>query len=467
MIETSFEETTKADLRRLSTKSRQCSHFTVSGVLLLAFILRLLFILGMDHGAPYRDTGGDARWYLANGYALFNGLDNTVLPDFGGIGDYPIALATLPTAPLYLLFVGFWQTTLPDQTAVFMIRLLQAVMSAATCYLIYRTARIVSGDARVGFLAAGTLAIHPAFIQETGQIATETLFIFLIAAALALYSGAIINKSPQRWQMITVAVLLALATLTRAVSILFPVGLALHLLISKRPRGVTWRVVFTQAAVLLLIYTALASTWTIYNLARYNRLVIGAEGFASFLLYGALGNFDENREAVEAVGDTQEALVEEFTATVSSDPSGWLQRRVTELGRAYLQPHGTLFYSGDSLRDLLAAWWRDDRSISGLLALTGGDYFWQKFALYLLHFTALVGGLLGIIIMRKHWWLTLPLIGWIAYITLLHFFLTALPRYLFPMEAYWWVFACITNIMLIDRLRRQKSPREAPTLEYC
>lgn len=432
--------------------SKQASAIALWALLSVAMLLRLLFVLSLDHGAPYRDTSGDARWYLANGYALVNQLDNVYLPDYGGNGDFPIKQSALPTAPLYLLFVGFWQTWLPDETAVLIIRLLQALMGVATCYFVYRTAQVVTQRSAVGLLAAAVIAVHPAFVLETGQIATETLFLFWVAYALWLYSDWIARQR-HSVQYVAVAILLALATLTRAVSILFPVGLALHLLITKRPRGVTWRVVFAQAAVLLLIYTALASTWTVYNLARYNRLVIGAEGFASFLLYGALGNFDENREAVEAVGGSQEALVEEFATTVSSDPTSWLQRRINELGSAYLQPHGTLFYSGDSLRDSLGTWWREDRSVSGLLALTGADHFWQKFTLYILHFTALIGGLMGMILTRNRWWLTLPLLGWIAYITLLHFFLTALPRYLFPMEAYWWVFASVTCVMLFDRMR--------------
>lgn len=432
------------------------------GILLLAFILRLFFILSLDHSAPYRDTGGDARWYLANGYALFNGIDNAYLPKFGGIGDVPIIQRALPTAPLYLLFVGLWQTVLPENTAVLVIRLLQALMSAATCWFIYRTAHAVTESARVGLLAAGVLAIHPALIQESGQIATETLFIFLIAAGLSIYSEWT-AKGGTLWRLALVAALLALATLTRAVSILFPFGLALHLLLTKRPREVTWRKSAAQIAVLLIVYMALASTWTFYNLARYNRLVIGAEGFASFLLYGALGNFDENRSTVEAVtagaNDTQGAIVEEFAQTVSSNPTGWLGRRINELSSAYLQPHGTLFYSGDSLRELVANWWADDRTLNGLLNLTTAEHFWPKLALYLLHFTGLIFGLFGMWLTRKRWRFTLPLIGWIAYITLLHFFLTALPRYLFPMEIYWWLFAAVGLTLLWDRLRAKTNAK--------
>lgn len=449
------------DLTRPPARQRSA---LLLAILIVALLLRLIFVIGLEHDAPYRDTGGDARWYLGNGYALFNGLDNTVLPDFGGIGDYPVALATLPTAPLYLLFVGFWQTLLPPDSAVLVIRLLQVLMAVALCYLVYRTTRIVTQRPAAGLLAAAVIAVHPAFVLETGQIATETLFIFLIASALWIYTEWTAAQN-SIWYLALAALLLALATLTRAVSILFPVGLALHLVLTMRPRKSPWRRTFAQIALLLLVYATLASTWTIYNLARYNRLVIGAEGFASFLLYGALGNFDENRGTVEEIGgsadNTQEALVEEFAETVSSNPGGWLQRRLRELGGAYLQPHGTLFYSGESLRELVGRWWDEDRSLPGLLALTSADNFWPKFALYVLHFTALIGGLLGMILTRKYWWLTVPLIGWIAYITLLHFFLTALPRYLFPMEPYWWIFASAALITLGDRVRGKARGPEA------
>ena len=114
---------------------------------------------------------------------------------------------------------------------------------------------------------------------------------------------------------------------------------------------------------------------------------------------------------------------------------------VSELAEAYLQPYGTTFFQGASLREQAVDWLQTDRSAGGLVALTQGEAFWQKLALYLFHYTALVAGLVGIWRTRRRWQVGLPMLGVIAYFTLVHLVLYAQPRYLFPMEVFWWVFA--------------------------
>ena len=99
---------------------------------------------------------------------------------------------------------------------------------------------------------------------------------------------------------------------------------------------------------------------------------------------------------------------------------------------AYLQPHGTTWFSGESLRVLLLDWLRDDRSLSGLRTLIEGDAFFPKLALYLYHYGVLIFGVLGAWVTRRRWRLTLPLVGFAAYVVLAHLVLYALPRYLFP-----------------------------------
>jgi hypothetical protein len=39
--------------------------------------------------------------------------------------------------------------------------------------------------------------------------------------------------------------------------------------------------------------------------------------------------------------------------------------------------------------------------------------------------------------------LALPLAGFILYTTLVHLALQAIPRYIFPTEVFWWVFAAV------------------------
>ena len=51
------------------------------------------------------------------------------------------------------------------------------------------------------------------------------------------------------------------------------------------------------------------------------------------------------------------------------------------------------------------------------------------------------------------WRLALPLIGFIGYITLAHLVLLATPRYIFPTEVFWLVFAAVALDRAVARLR--------------
>ena len=300
------------------------------------------------------------------------------------------------------------------------------------------------------------VAVSPVFVLEPAQIATETLYIFLLAAGLTLYlERVILAESGQRGALVLTGLVLGTATLTRAVLLLFPLGLALHLLLVYGwRRGLRW------SLILLLAYSVVVSSWTVYNLARWDRLVIAGEGFAAFFYIGATdagwqggAAVDEslNTDLPTETDDQQDIYRDQAGAIISGDPLGYVSRRVGELASAYLLPHGTLLFSGDSLRELLQNWLRTDRSLTGLMALTQADAFWPKLALYLFHFTGMLAGLAGMVLTRQRWRVTLPLIGFILYTTLIHLVLTALPRYIFPTALFWWVFAGVTLIVVLSR----------------
>lgn len=410
----------------------------LSGALAFALLLRLTAGLSQDHLAVYERVGGDSWVYLDIGYNLMTGYDYSQV--------------AIPVAPLYPVLTGVAQRLLERGAAVVALRVLQALLSTAACFFAYRLGRLIAGE-RAGLLAAGALAISPVFILESAQILTETLYIFLLLAGLWLYGEVIAAPArPERRLVIALpaaAVLLGLATLTRALLLLFPLGLALHLLLAFG-----WRAGLRCAALLLAVYVLTVSTWTAVNWFKWNRLVIGAEGFAAFLYIGATdwqgpSQVDANLAqdagvpgALPSNPDEQERLYGQVAASIiGRDVGGWLSRRAGELVNAYLMPHGTLFFPGESLRDLALGWLRDDHSLAGLLRLAQGEGFWPKLALYGLHYIALLLGLVGMWRTRQRWRLTLPLIGLIVYTSLVHFVLDAIPRYLFPLEAVFWVFA--------------------------
>jgi 4-amino-4-deoxy-L-arabinose transferase-like glycosyltransferase len=273
---------------------------------------------------------------------------------------------------------------------------------------------------------------------------------FFVMGGLALYSWVYDDPTPR--QMIAVGFLLGLATLTRAVFLLFPLGLALHLLLIHRTHA--RRVVLA----LLASYAVVISTWTVYNGLVWERVVIGGEGIWGFVYQGATGKAspEELDEGLSlSPGDTheqrQEAMQDSIEQTLRADPFGWAAHRVRELADAYLQPHNTNRLKGKSFRAAASDWLRHDRSPGGLRDLTQIQSFWPKLALYIFHFGGLILGAAGMWIARRRWRDLLPLYGIIAYFTGIHLVLLALPRYIFPTYPIFWLFAVVCILAAWDR----------------
>jgi len=445
-------------------------------ILALAFVLRVANGLAQDPLAVYYPvSGGDSPWYLANGYTLITG---------GSLGTLNVDVSKLPSAPLYLVFVGVVQALFPWAGGSIIIRLLQAMMGTLTCYFAYRIGEAISHDRRVGMVAAAALAISPAFVMENAQILTETLYIFLVFGGMWVYligieliqKGSNLTNSAisKRFQkpfihLMIAGVLFGLATLTRAVLLLFPIGLAVHLLLVSG-----WRKGLQRAAILLVIYSLVVSTWTVVNRVKWGRWVIGGEGFFAFLYIGASDSGWKGPEAVDqnlaqdanlagqlpSNPQAQQQLYQNTaTQIISRDPPEWLTHRARSLASAILQPHGTIFFPGESLKAIATDWLRTDRSWEGLLRMTQSDAFWPKLMIYLFHYTGLAFGVIGMWLSRRSWRLTLPLVGFILYTLVVHFLLEAIPRYIFPATLVGWIFAAITLVQLWERVSGAQGKR--------
>ncbi|MBN2305260.1 MAG: hypothetical protein JXQ72_12315, partial [Anaerolineae bacterium] len=290
--------------------------------------------------------------------------------------------------------------------------------------------------------------------------ASEGLFLLFMFGGLMLY---VQRRPTPRW-MILVGAVLGLATLTRAVFLLFPVVIAAHLVLTQRePRGQWRRLVLA----LLLTYGAFVSTWTIYNAIIWDRLVIGGEGFMSMTYQGAEGKASPHEldqaldvsadEPGQDVRERREALREGVIDSVFGDPVGWLSHRVKELAKAYLQPHNTVLFGGKSVKTAMGDWLREDRSLDGLVNMTRLESFWPKLLLYAFHFAGLLLGTAGLVLSWRRWRDLLPVWGVIAYFTGVHVVLLALPRYLIPTYPVYWMFAALAVVMVWERWQRRRA----------
>jgi 4-amino-4-deoxy-L-arabinose transferase-like glycosyltransferase len=432
-----------------SRQTQWLPYLSLALIVLIALALRLLFVLVIDASPDF--GGGDANWYMENGHDLVK---------FGK------TLGPLQTPPLYLIFLGAVQELVPgtpypgyayttDEMQA--VRVIQAFLGAGLVLFVYRLVRRLFSE-RIATLAAFILAISPALVIEAGNLTTEGLFLFWVFGGLAAYvdpnplpiigEGEALGTRVNFW-MVAAGILFGLATLTRAIFLLFPLIIAAHVVLTQRGR---W---LRPVLALLVSYGLVASTWTVYNLAVWNRLVIGGEGLFSFLYQGAEGKADPD-ELDQQVGVTQDdshqdretALREEAAESITSDPVGWAAHRVKDLGKAYLQPHNTVHFGGKSIKDAVWGWLKNDRSAGGLRDVTHIEAFWPKLAIYAFHFGGLLLGAAGMGLLWRRWRDLLPLYGMIAYFTGIHLILLALPRYLFPVYPVAWVFASALLVRL-------------------
>ena len=453
------------DARQIAVQAR-----LLAAILLLGFALRLAYALDQPTLLQYTgEEGGDSSRYLVNGAGFFSGREH------GYIREIPFYLSRLKPAPLYIIFVGVFQVRLPDHEAIIAIRLAQCLASIATAYLAHRLATLIASNASAGIIAAALVALHPAFIIDPARISTETLYIFFLALGLWLYTEYAAGLARQwrlhRLRPLAVLALAAaafgLATLTRGAAALFPFALALHLIwLGRQIRLPSWR---RHCLLLLLVYGALVSTWTIYNILNWNRFVI-----VSDQLMGALWRGAESRDGTPQQNDrllldsveletaancvvdcgsdhATETYVNKISAIVSADPAGYLALRINELAYAMLQPYGTTTFGDVSVINAGRRWLLEDRSLAGITAVIQLDGFAIKLLFWLFHYIGIGFGILGMLWSRKRGSVAAPLAGFAFYTIAMHVFLLALPRYLFPIELTWHVFAGIALASILQR----------------
>ncbi len=399
------------------------SHRTLLWVIGLALLARLMGLLVLP-----TQVGDDTPSYLHLGAEVLTNSISTNDPiNFG---------------PGYGLLSGGAKLLFGFDHALWFLRVIQAILGVLTCALVWRIAYRLTSDTRIALVAGLGIALNPIFVIENSNLSSETLFVFLLVWALSIYVSA-----PGTWRALAAAGgLLGLATLTRAMLLLFPVGLAIHLALIW-----PWRRALRCALVLLAVYAVVVGSWTVYNKVKFDRWIFGASGMSDFLLMGVEGYHgaqavdaayaERNGGQVPVGAERDQVAFNAVGSTILANPLGYAAERFRQLAEALMQPHNTNYFPGESLKTLAVNWLRDDRSVAGLNRLVNGEAFWPKLLLYVAHYLALIFGVVGLVATRRQWRLFAPVAGLIAYTLLLHFFLMAIPRYLFPMVPALWVFA--------------------------
>ena len=146
-------------------------------------------------------------WHGPDGQPLFPG-ETKLSPTALWPPGYPLALATV------------YRWTGNSQTAG---RLFNALCGAATAVLVYAIARKLFGEAE-GVAAGGLMALFPASIYFTPLIMSETMFLFVLSATLAVFLYFVLDREePQLEAIAASGVLAGLTAMIHFEFIAFPV----------------------------------------------------------------------------------------------------------------------------------------------------------------------------------------------------------------------------------------------------
>ncbi len=447
----------------------------LGAILLIAMLLRLAYAIPQPTLSAFDNAGGgDSGWYLANGAGFFSGQEH------GRIRGISFYNSTIDIPPFYILFTGFVQGFLGEHETIIAIRLAQCLASVASIYLACRIANAICRDRRAGLLVAGLATFHPAMVIEPTQIATESFYIFFLVMGLWLYIEHFLKPPGEQapndlhptLALTLAALALGLATLTRGVFMLFPLCLIWHLaLLGRRRRIINWR---GKSLLLLTVYLAMISTWTLHNLVLWDRAIIVSDQLMPAIWRGAESRDGSPREndalLLEGIENSTaddcevdckyrhpfELYLQRIREIALADPVGLLALRANELLYSILQPHGTTAFGNVSIMAAAREWVTQSRSLDGLLEIIQIEGFTIKLLTWIFHYIGIVLGLLGMFWSRRNWHNALPLIAFLGYTICIHFIVLALPRYLFPIEIVWLIFAGIAAIGLYDRWREKR-----------
>ena len=236
------EKLSRAGRRRLHAEAKAAAVSSSDSFWFLvifgaAFLLRLVYLLQIESIPLFYNLPGDPRTYDEWAQRIAAG-------DWLGQGVFY-------QAPLYPYFLGVLQTVFGHD--LWLIRLVQLVLGALSCALIFRAGRRLISPA-AGIAAGLILACYAPAIFFDALIEKSVLDLFLVSALLALI--AIIIDQP-RWPLwLAGGALLALLGLSRENALVLAIVVILWIVLHFRSESagarLRWAAVFLAGLLLVL-----------------------------------------------------------------------------------------------------------------------------------------------------------------------------------------------------------------------
>src|SRR5215204_3439278 len=141
----------------------------------LVLCVGMIYVTGRDNG-----DFADSIDYITAARML---VENGTYPAVGGLNFF--------RAPLFPLFMaGIWSVT---GESFFAVKIVQAVLHALTALMIFRSAKLLTGEALIASIAGFLFAVNPFFIYQAAAIQTEALHTFLVVLAMLLFIRMVVT----------------------------------------------------------------------------------------------------------------------------------------------------------------------------------------------------------------------------------------------------------------------------------
>ncbi|HWR61710.1 MAG TPA: hypothetical protein VN580_08880 [Clostridia bacterium] len=263
----------------MSTKTR--SRIYLGFILFLALYLRLRYV----SYTPFE--------FKIDAWSMYHYALNVAEGEYYGhrFGEHWARYAYWP--PLYIFLSGFVYRFLGSARDFLIMRLIQALFSAASCLLCHCIAstaldKYSKFHPEAGLTAGIFMALNPRMVVYTNHLYVETVFITLYLAAtyfaLRYFKDEISVKLKRRYactsvkQLFLFSLLLGLACLTRPVLLLLPLVMLTFLLlytaVSRLEPATAIKAILRDTALTYLIMLAVFSPWVIRNYTVTGRLIL-------------------------------------------------------------------------------------------------------------------------------------------------------------------------------------------------
>lgn len=302
-------------------------------------------------------AGHGFRWYAPFDQALIKSQLKKVagvdVSQMRPITD-PRGVETSFRAPLYPAFLAIIYAVNGLSGRYFAVRLVQALLGGLLAPLTYALAGRFGGSSRTSLVAAGIVSVWPMLVALPLALATENLFIPLLAAGFLMLLRATSGGRSRDFAL--AGVVFGLAVLTRSVIVGFPVLAGVWI----------WRKGQRRGALLLVgLVVALALPWSVRNSLLHGKptFVETSLGYNLYMGYypGNDGTFRFG-PSLDLVTITDDATRDQVgrdraLAFIEQDPGRIPQLMLAKLGHLWgLEDRAFIFFYSQGLLGTLPAW---------------------------------------------------------------------------------------------------------------